>query len=511
LFPTVALGDDGAGAPLAPGEVGPSTFATAVVAKKIDSLAKLGKGDKSPAWPAGANINRPVVSAGDYASLKAEAAKAPKAPKPAGPAPLSTTTLVGGFNGPSQCGPAGELCWFPPDTNASVGPGSLGQEVAITNSKITVFNKSGGLLADTKLSTFMGYTAQALFDPRIEYDQIADRWFAAVEAFQNSATEQRFFLAVSNTSDATGGWCVFNTNLTFFGNNDFFDYPQMALMQDAVVITGNIFPAAGGYAGADAFGWPKPQLYNCKGFSFNVFTGLPGTTTPSNVIDASWRQHMITQTFPTASSVIDQTFKSPANLNYSSIASTTIPLGHSYAVPPNAPQAGSAILIDTSDGRFVNDQTQYGDNLWAAHSEGIGAFPIPFFYNFDVEGPGVDTVKQSGAFFSSATSFDWNASIAAHQDGRAYVTWSNTDSTVPRTYVGGRIATDAAGAMTKVLADTSPGPITANGNPSRWGDTSSVRFESPAGIVASAFNERSGTTTCGVGCWGSRFVRFSNS
>ena len=461
LFPTMAFADDGPVVPLAPGEVGPSTFATATVHRQIASLAKLGKGGQSPAAPAGVTINRPVVSAAEYAQLKAQAAKAPKAPKPVSPAPLSTTTLANQFPGPNQCGPAGELCWYPPDTNASVSGPESSQAVSITNSKITVFNKTtGAQLADTKLSTFMGYTAQALFDPRIEYDQIAQRWFASVEAFQNSATEQRFFLAVSNTSDATGGWCVFNTNLTFFGNNDFFDYPQMSLMQDAVVFTGNIFPAAGGYAGADAFGWPKPQLYNCKAFQYNVFTGLPGTTTPSNVIDASWRQHMITQTFPspTANSVVDDLFKSPGNLNYSSMALTTIPIPFNYAVPPQAGQAGSAILIDTSDGRFVNDQTQYGDNLWATNTGGFGSFAIPLFYNFDVEGAGADTVKQAQAYFASNSSQDWNASIVAHQDGRAYVTWTSTDSTFPRMYVGGRIAADPAGAMTVVLANTSPGP-----------------------------------------------------
>jgi hypothetical protein len=486
------------------------------VSNQISSLASLGAGPASPKWPAGARINRPVVSAAQYAQLKAAAAKVPKQAKPASPGPLSTTTIATQFAGPNQCGPAGELCWFPPDTNASAtGPApESGQAVSITNSKMTVFNKSSGaLVADTKLATFFGYTTQALFDPRIEYDQIGQRWFAMAEGFQESSTVQRLFLAVSTTSDATGGWCVYNTNVTFFGNNDFFDYPQMALMQDAVVFTGNIFPAAGGYAGADAFGWPKSYLYNCKGFSYNVFTGLNGTTTPSNVIDSSWRQHMITQTFPTASSVVDQLFRSPGNLNYSTIASTTIPLGHSYSVPPSAPQAGSALLLDTSDGRFVNDQTQYGDNLWAAHTEGLSGFPIPTFYQFDIEGAGVDTVKQSGFFFSSGTSYDWNASIAAHQDGRAYVTWSNTDSTFPRVYVGGRTAADPAGAMTVINAFTSPGPLTANtqNGIERWGDTSSVRFETPSGIIATAFNETSGTTTCGSGCWGSRFVRFSNS
>ena len=270
VFPTVALGDQD---PLAPGEVGPSAFATAEVTKKITSLASLGAGPASPQWPSNANINRPVVSASQYAALKAAAARAPKTAKVAGPTPLSTTSLIAGFNGPNQCGPAGELCWYPPDTNAGAGEGAGGQLTSITNSKITVFTKAGALVADTKLSTFFGYTGAAIFDPRIHYDNITDRWYAMAEAFHENATTQMMFVAVSNNSNAAGGWCVFSADTDYLNNNDFFDYPQMGNMQDALVFTANIFPAAGGYAGAQAFGWPKTYLNACMGFSYNIFAG----------------------------------------------------------------------------------------------------------------------------------------------------------------------------------------------------------------------------------------------
>ena len=107
------------------------------------------------------------------------------------------------------------------------------------------------------------------------------------------------------------------------------------------------------------------------------------------------------------------------------------------------------------------------------------------------------------------TSYDHNPSITAHQDGRAYVNWSWSSATVfPQMAVGGRIAADPAGTLSLVNAAGSPGPITANGSPvSRWGDYSSVDFESQTGIVATAFNELAQAS----GQWASRFVRFSVS
>jgi hypothetical protein len=485
--------------------VGPSGFAVAKVQQKIASLASLGPGPASPKWPANANINRPTVSAAEYAAEKAAAARAPKTPKASDPAPLSATSISSSFAGPNQCGPAGESCWYPPDSNASVSGPESAQAVSTTNSKITVFNKTtGALLADTKLSTFFGYTAASLFDPRIHYDQVAQRWFAMAEAFAESTTVQRMFVAVSNNADATGGWCVFNTDVDWLNNNDFFDFPQMGNMQDALVFTANIFPAAGGYAGADAFGWPKAYLYNCKGFSYARFTGMPGTTTPANVIDASPRNSMLVRT----AGIERREFRYPGNLGYSILAASAIAGVPAYASPPNAPQAGSGILIDTSDGRFVNETTQYGDNLWATHTTNDFGFATPRFYQFDIAGTGVDTIKQWGNFFASGSSYDFNSSISAHQDGRAYINWSYSSGAIfPAMAVGGRVAADAAGSHSAVVpAATSAGPI-LNGNPSRWGDYSSVDFETPSGSLATAFNELAQAS----GNWATRFVRFSVS
>ena len=286
------------------------------------------------------------------------------------------------------------------------------------------------------------------------------------------------FVAVSNTADATGGWCVFNTDVDWLNNDDFFDYPQMGNMQDALVFTANIFPAAGGYAGADAFGWPKAYLYNCKGFSYNRFTGMPGTTTPANVIDASPRNSMLVRT----GGIERRQFNYPGNLNYSSITPSVIAGVPAYGSPPTAIQAGSAIRIDTLDGRFVNESTQYGDNLWATHTTNDFGFATPRFYQFDIAGAGVDTIKQMGNYFATGTSYDFNASISAHQDGRAYINWTYSSSTLfPSMAVGGRIAADPAGTVSAVAAAGSPGPITANGSPSRWGDYSIGRLRDPIG------------------------------
>ena len=64
-----------------------------------------------------------------------------------------------------------------------------------------------------------------------------------------------------------------------------YDFPQLGIDQDAVLFTANIFPAAGGFAGADFFSVAKAQLYNGLTFSTSIFTGLDATLAPPIVRD----------------------------------------------------------------------------------------------------------------------------------------------------------------------------------------------------------------------------------
>src|SRR5207248_8923883 len=120
------------------------------------------------------------------------------------------------------------------------------------------------------------YTAQTLFDPRVVYDSTWNRWIVTAEAFPESATVQRFFIGISTSADPTQPFFIYNLNVNFFGNNNFWDFPQLGMDQDAVLITANIFNG-NTFLGADFFAVAKARLYNGLGFSVPVFTGLVGT------------------------------------------------------------------------------------------------------------------------------------------------------------------------------------------------------------------------------------------
>ena len=517
IFPVVGFAD---GQPVVGGGVEASDVPAAAtltgVARTIN--ARTAQRLQSPARPAGFAIDRPTIPFSQYRAEKAQAGARPAGAKATPASALSSISVGFSYNADAQGGPGGG--WVPPDVNATVGATQVAE---VTNADFTVYTKgpSPTLLLNESLATLMNYNTQPLFDPRIEYDTIYNRWIVAAEGFPETSGAQYQFLAVSTTSNAAGSYFVYALGIPngALGGN-FWDYPQHSLTQDAVIFTGNEFNG-NSYAGAFTFGIAKALLYNGLGFSVPIFGPFPGTTTPPDVIDQSPRAHLLT--FSSYTSAVHNVFKYPNTGYYAIIAASgALPLNGRTA-PPSAGQPGACVgppncLLDTLDGRFQNDTFQYGDVLWGVHDVvAFGSFPTVEWYQWRTEGGAANTVLQTNLALYSGCSDDFNPSIAAQQDGHAYLTWSVTEPVgcsllKPSVVVTGRIAADAASTMaTPALVSTSPFILTGNYDPNhgtqRWGDTSSMRFD---GASANGWfaNEYVPTSSC---CWGTRIGRMTAS
>jgi len=475
----------------------------------------------------------PTIDAATYRQLKAQAAQnralqAPATPGISGLAPLAATVLTNpiNFEGVDSV-TAGN--WRPPDTEGAVG---LNHFVEITNSHLDIYEKAApnNLVKSMDLNSFFGYTkptwpnAQSMFDVRVIYDPVSQRWIVSSDAFAESTTTQWFFFAVSQTADPTGNYFIYNVNVS--DNNNVvggveWDFPQVGLDQNAVIFTANFFPGLGGYE-ARMFAVAKSLLYNGPSTTLNptVFTGLTGTLSAPIVLDTNPTTYLVaadsginvnTVTIYT----LTNSAANPPTLSPS--ATITVP---TYSFPLNAPQPGTTALLDTSDARFVNAGTQIGDSLFQVHSISISPTTqdraICRFYEFNVKNK---TVIQHGDFSRSGTSFDFNVSIAANRHKDVFVTWSATDPNNPNpdpadrvnaeVRFSGRLHTDPAGVI------PSPGSLLPGGSSGtfynitqdpignqRWGDYSAVSLDpaDPSGATAWIVNEKILTNTT----WGSR-------
>ena len=444
---------------------------------------------------------RPTMDRAAYDAAKARANfYGPRAAKPVTEtlAPLAPPVLRQfNFNGHSST-----QGLRPPDTHGAVGTTHF---VQVTNSHIDMWTRQNTgplpLAKSVTLATFFGYTTETLFDPRVVYDSTWNRWIVTADAFAESSTVQRFFIAVSTTADPTGSFFIYNLNVTFFVN-DFFDFPQLGIDQDAVLFTANIFNGTS-FHGADFFAVAKARLYNGLGFSVPVFTGLVGTLAPPIVRDQN------SSTFLIAAPPSGTTFSKYTATNTSKGTTLTGPVSitvPSYSVPPSAHQTGtSGKLLDTSDSRFVNASTQSGNDLWQTHTIALGSFPAPKFYRLNTS---TNTVSQSGSYFASATSDDFNASIAANDAGDCFVTWTSTDASAGKNAqvrLSGKRSADA-GISAGPSAFTSPTFYHPSAdNPERWGDYSAVTTDPLNAANAWLVNEK---VNSGGLLWGSRIVRF---
>lgn len=358
----------------------------------------------------------------------------------------------------------------PPDTHGAIGPEHF---VEITNSHIDIFVRTNpSLRTSISLAAFFGYSTRVLFDPRVVYDSVWNRWIVTADAFQESTTRQLFFVAISTSSNALGPYLIYAFNVTF-ATGDFWDYPQLGFDQDAVIFTANVFAASGGFKGADMFAVAKARLYNGLGFSVPLFTGLRGTLAPPIVLDQNAKTFLIAASGGNTLSLYTLTNSSRPNaIQLSGPVNITVP---AYTVPPPAPQPGNKAVLDTLDGRFVNGSTQTGDFLWQVHTINLGGFAAPRFYQINTA---TNTVVQSAFFFASGTSYDFNASIAANSDNDIFVTWSATD---PARGINAQVrfsGFDHNDGATYVLgpgtaAFTSPAPYGGF----RWGDYSAVTVD----------------------------------
>ena len=153
----------------------------------------------------------------------------------------------------------------------------------------------------------------------------------------------------------------------------------------------------------------------------------------------------------------------------------------------------------------------------AARPEKRGLSPI-----VAAEGTDGNTVKQQGFFFESATSEDFNPSIAVNAAGEAIVVWNSTDvwNSTPslrhnaRIRFSGRRATDGLGVIPagESLVTSSSAlignPVPSGGATQRWGDYSAVSLDSK-GTATCAINRRAAVFNEKVidsGTWGSQYA-----
>lgn len=186
--------------------------------------------------------------------------------------PVILPKVMVGFDG-------GESFALPNDDYIAVSKD--GKIVATQNNLISVFDENGNLLAQKSLRVFSGSSSlERNFDPRIIYDESADR-FILVYLKGNTYETSKVELAFSGTSNPTGVWYHYSFSGNPFNDSTWCDYPGIALCGPHLFLTFNTFK--NGSVSNSAFKqsviW---QLEKQKGYN-NVPAGELGVNILQNI------------------------------------------------------------------------------------------------------------------------------------------------------------------------------------------------------------------------------------
>lgn len=320
----------------------------------------------------------------------------------------------------------------PPDQALCVGNGYVLEAV---NDVLNIYDPSGNsVLPDNTatnivsgfprnvnhavdLNSFYGYApainrttgvrAQSLTDPSCLYDAATGRFFVVVltlETHPNGSLTlvNHLDIAVSQTSDPTGGWNIYHTDVTNDGTNTggvnpgpyLGDYPHIGADAYGFYVTTNAYPwCCNGFAGAQIYAYSKAQLaagaatVNMVHLDTSGMVNLPsdaGATQPgftvwpaqspgaqagnkeyfmsSNAADEATHPVAGTGGTYTSDKIVIWTLSNTDSLDTATPAlslSNKVATVGLYALPPKQKQPGSGTpaTTDTPQGNCINNTT----------------------------------------------------------------------------------------------------------------------------------------------------------
>ncbi len=399
----------------------------------------------------------------------------------------------------------------PPDTTGAIG---TTRYVQLINRQMAIYDRVNNAAIDT--ATLTEFTeasgTPSLADPQVIWDPDTARFHYVVANFTTSTLMYGYSKTDSPNNDSSADWCKYD--LDFGYGTDIPDYPKLGTTDDFLLIGTNAFDASDLYLGSDILWLSKPAAgTTCTapvdidmGAVFSVLNqdgSLAFTPVPAVQTDPSPTGYVISVTEDITDTELTrfQITKSGSNAVVQTPGtSITVP---SYTIPPNAPQSGTAKVMDTLDGR--NTQAVSGFDpargktsgpgvLWTQHTVAGGAGSEVRWYEID---PAAATVVQSGSVtggglyaFNGAIAPDRRVNGSGRAFGSAMALVYNTSSSSTFTAIRSvtKTAWDAQSGSTVIKQSAGKNEdfsCVGGDNDCRWGDYSGASSD-PASSLAGA-------------------------
>ena len=396
----------------------------------------------------------------------------------------------------------------PPDTNLAVGfdPSSrVTQIVQVVNTGYAVYDTSGNVLAGNDLgaSLFASLPSTANCnvnadggDVVVVWDNLDHRWLISQLAYNSTFSQNDFCLAISDTSDATATYHVYDIP---FGSS-VPDYPKLGVWGDGIYFSANMFhikvnqftgATSSTFLGAQACSFPLGFVKSPPATISFTCSGS-GNTAIYNILPAS-----LDGASPVASTGSDYYLQFVTNLSstsgntlklYQFTGGKLVSLGNigvdtfheACGGGTCVPQLGTTQQLDSLGDRLMYrlSYRNYGSTQCLAvnHSVQVSSTSTQTgirWYTLCSQSSGSSfAVSSRGTFSPDTSTYRWMGSIAQDVSGNLGLGYSTSSSNgYPSVYVTGlKYTTDSTMENESLLY---PGPNFQD-TYNRWGDYSSM-------------------------------------
>ncbi len=427
---------------------------------------------------------------------------------------------------------------IPADSHAAAGPNHV---LNVVNTSIQIFQKDGTLDFQDSLSDFFSSVSPAngTFDPKVIYDQFLDRWVVITLERVDAPENSRVLVAVSDDSDPNGTWFQgsVNTLLNINGVNNWLDYPGLAVDDEAIYITGNMFSFPGVFGGNRVLiidkGFNAGGLYDGGATAANIYdpagqfssTHQPAHifgSTPGNV--GTWL--VMYSGLSGGGNEALQTIRIDNPLGTPTFTTQVFFVGDfddTASALVGSPQSGTATNIDAGDRRTLSAVWR-NNSLYltteAISPSGVDAGQASVIWaeinTSNINSLSLNQLGHIGGEDIGASTYTSYGSLAVNDDGGIAIGFSASSSTIfPSSYYVTRSPSDPAGTVrsSKLIRSGLANYVrTFSGTRNRWGDYSGAALD-PDGECFWIYNKYAktqGNANGGNGRWATAYAHECN-
>jgi len=266
--------------------------------------------------------------------------------------------------------------------NLNTGYSPLDNSIAISNGGIIVSVSNDVIEYDDMTGTNLYYNPMLTFindasitgvcDPVVIYDPGSDRFIFFCQVCPLGSNSQLLIFFSQTNNPNTGGWWYYTLTGDPMSVGDAFDYPKVAISNDELFITGNLFgEPSGTYDQSVIYQIDKVAGYAGGALNWQYWSGISGS--PFTMLPVSYGQngtygpgiYLVSTDAGGASTInlyeITNNISGSPVLNYYSVATTT------YSPAADAPQLGTSCLLNTGDCRTLSGFYLYNAGIGTVH------------------------------------------------------------------------------------------------------------------------------------------------